>query len=313
MAVTGAWALNVLLLGAGVFASIAFGWHLRGRFSRQPPGAAAVLNGYAGERVRCPVCGGDCAVQDVVDFSKSCEELRGRFLAPSGIPVYYYWCGDCRFCHAPWMAGWSHAQFSERIYNSDYALVDPDYLDARPRANAQSLLATFGKAGKTIRHLDYGGGAGLMSRLLGEAGWHSSSYDPFVQKAVDPASLGRFDLITVYEVFEHVPDPVALVATLASLLSSDGIVLFSTVLNDSQIVAGQRLQWWYAAPRNGHISLYSGKSLAVLGATQDFGFASFSDGFHMYYRQIPAWAGHLAAAARVNPDVSLQQAQIPTG
>jgi hypothetical protein len=44
---------------------------------------------------------------------------------------------------------------------------------------------------------------------------------------------GGFDLISAFEVFEHV-----------------------------NIRSGRRLDWWYASLRNGHISLYSRKKAA---------------------------------------------------
>jgi SAM-dependent methyltransferase len=294
---SGSWALYIALWLVGLVCGVLLALRIRARFSRPTKDAAPLMTGYVGEQVPCPVCGDDCKVLDVVDFSKSCEEHRGKFLVASGIPVYYYSCKGCQYCFAPWIAAWTTQEFEERIYNQDYILVDPDYLDARPRGNAQSLISTFGDRGRSLRHLDYGGGAGLLSKLLNEAGWKSMSYDPFANRNVDTAGLGQFDVITAYEVFEHIPDVDGLMQMLSSLLAPDGIVLFSTMISDGRIESGQRMTWWYAAPRNGHISLYSRKSLALLGAKKNFNLESFSDGFHMYYRKIPAWAGHLLRKA----------------
>jgi hypothetical protein len=54
-----------------------------------------------------------------------------------------------------------------------------------------------------------------------------------------------------------------------------------------------RLIWWYAAPRNGHISLFSRESLARLGAKQGLNFGSLIPDPHVFWRGAPAWAGHL--------------------
>ncbi|HEV2040812.1 MAG TPA: class I SAM-dependent methyltransferase, partial [Casimicrobiaceae bacterium] len=148
-------------------------------------------------------------------------------LPPSGVAISYVLCDQCRFCFAPEFATWSLEHFETKVYNAEYVAVDPDYLDTRPRANANSLLATFGDRGKELRHLDYGGGRGLLSDLLRERGWRSESYDPCVDRSVSLQDLGPFDLVTAYEVFEHVPDVRRLVADLASLLNPDGVVLFS--------------------------------------------------------------------------------------
>jgi SAM-dependent methyltransferase len=232
----------------------------------------------------------------VVDFNKSCEEARGKYLPPAGIPVQYCRCGHCGFCFAPEMYRWKPEEFARKVYNSDYAQVDPDYLDARPRGFAATLTRTFGDAAAELRHLDYGGGNGLLTAILLDAGWQSASYDPFVDSDVRLDDFGKFDLITSIEVFEHVPNPRQLVSDLASLLDDDGLLLFSTLLSDGNIAAGQPLRWWYASPRNGHISLYSRESLAILGSREGFKFASLSADFHAYWKRMPAWGRHLFAS-----------------
>jgi SAM-dependent methyltransferase len=241
----------------------------------------------------CPVCGGASALLDVVDFNKSCEEMRGQFLPLSGAPIYYALCPDCGFCHAPEIAAWPLEEFERWIYNDDYAAIDPDYLQARPANNAASLVSMFGHRAPAIRHLDYGGGSGVLSRLLGQSGWQSASYDPYVDRGVPVSGLGRFDLITAYEVFEHVPDARQLMSDLRTLLAPDGVILFSTLVSDGHIHPNQRLTWWYAAPRNGHISLYSRKSLATLAAQSALRYATFSEGFHTFFSAVPPWARHL--------------------
>jgi SAM-dependent methyltransferase len=249
--------------------------------------------------VICPVCGSNCSFLDAADFNKSCEEQHGKFLTPSGISISYYLCNNCSFCFAPEFSSWKLQDFQEKIYNQDYIEVDPDYLDIRPRSNAHNLISMFGDRGSRIKHLDFGGGNGLLSRVLNAAKWRSTSYDPFVDKDVVLDSLGKFDLITAFEVFEHVPDVNKLVKDISSLLKPDGIVLFSTLVSDGNIEPSKGIDWWYASPRNGHISLFSVKSLAILGAQLGFSFGSFSSGFHLYCKQVPlpSWASRLAGTS----------------
>ncbi|MBI3903147.1 MAG: class I SAM-dependent methyltransferase [Nitrosomonadales bacterium] len=251
--------------------------------------------------ISCPVCNSNCSPLDVVDFNKACEEMRGKFLKLSGIPIYYYLCNNCQFCFAPEFMKWELRDFEEKIYNQDYVLVDPDYLDSRPRQLANKLLSMFPVQGPQIKHLDFGGGDGLLSRILREANWQSTSYDPFVDKDTKLGDLGQFQLITAFEVFEHVPDVCRLIRDLSSLLASDGIVLFTTNVSDGQIAQNRRINWWYASPRNGHISLFSRKSLAILGGKEGFTVGGFSDGLHMLSRRAPAWASHLFPQAGTRP------------
>lgn len=245
------------------------------------------------ENDACPVCGERCEHLATVDFNKSCEELRGIYLQPAGIPVRYARCPACGFCFAPDIARWELDRFSQLIYNEAYVQVDPGYLDTRPRANAEGLKHMFAGQYESIRHLDYGGGNGLLSRLLREGGWDSTSCDPFVDKETAIGDIGTFDLVTAYEVFEHVPDPRRLMDDLGRLLKPDGMVLFSTQLSDGQLDPQGPLTWWYASPRNGHISLFSRQSLALLARDQGLQIGSLSDGFHCLWRTIPAWATHL--------------------
>ena len=259
----------------------------------------------------CPVCNGTCSILDAVDFNKSCEEARGKFLSPAGIPITYVRCDNCAFCFAPEISNWPIEEFERRIYNDEYVLVDPDYIEDRPKTSAQSLIAMFGERTRAIKHLDYGGGSGLLSRLLGEAGWQSISYDPFVNRDTDIRQLGNFDLITVFEVFEHVPDVHTLMSNLRSLLSPNGIILFSTLLSDGNIHSKQKLSWWYASPRNGHISLFSRKSLSILAQQNEFSFGSFSAGFHYFCTDVPGWADHLIQKSTISTEHVQIQAGLP--
>lgn len=242
----------------------------------------------------CPVCGGGCSLLDVMDLNKSCG-VRGEYPSLAGIPIYYSLCSKCGFCFAPELVTWKLEEFEERIYNDKYVFVDPDYIENRPRANAANLIARFGDRAHSIKHLDYGGGSGLLAKLLRESNWQSISYDPFVDRNIRIEQLGKFDLITAFEVFEHVPDVQKLMSNLRLLLSSNGIIYFSTLLSDGNIHHNQRITWWYASPRNGHISLFSKNSLQVLAQKSGFNFGSDWVGLHVFFTNIPLWANSLFA------------------
>jgi SAM-dependent methyltransferase len=255
----------------------------------------------AGERVNqgaqpaptCPVCGADCASLGDVDFNRSCA---GALLPPAGRAVRYVMCRQCSFAFAPEFSAWSPEDFRREIYNAEYSRVDPDHAELRPAVNARTVLATFGESGRAIRHLDYGGGAGRLSQLLREAHWRSASYDPFFDRDSRPEDLGQFELITCFEVFEHVADVHDLARRLVTLLAPDGLILASTLVSDGQLRPGVAPEWWYLAPRNGHVSLFSARSLGILAARHGLTTASFSADIHLFWRrEFPAWARHLLA------------------
>lgn len=249
------------------------------------------------EKIACPVCGANCAPLGTVDFNASCEDARAKLFEPAGLAVPYVLCGGCSFCFAPEFSTWPADDFAQKIYNHAYALVDPDFTEIRPAANAAVLRQMFKATAGTFRHLDYGGGNGLLTRRLREAGWDSDSFDPVIDRHLKVGELGRFDLVTAYEVFEHVPDVRQLMADMRTLLAPGGLVLFSTLLSDGNLQAGTPLNWWYAAPRNGHISLYSRQSLARLAHDSGLKFDSFSESSHIFFTKVPPWAAHLVAPA----------------
>jgi Methyltransferase domain len=185
------------------------------------------------------------------------------------------------------------ADFEKKIYNDDYISVDPDYLHDRPTNNAEVLVEIFGDQKNQIMHLDYGGGNGMLSKLLNYKNWNSLTYDPFVNQDLKINDLGEFNLITAFEVFEHVPNVQMLMKNLTSLIKNDGIILFTTLLSDNKIIEKKRITWWYASPRNGHISLFSSASLLHLARQSGLNFCSFTDGLHAFWKRVPAWANHL--------------------
>jgi 2-polyprenyl-3-methyl-5-hydroxy-6-metoxy-1,4-benzoquinol methylase len=104
---------------------------------------------------------------------------------------------------------------------------------------------------------------------------------------------GKFNLITAFEVFEHVPDVDRLMQDLSNLIHAEGLILFSTLLSDDQIQTNQRLSWWYASPRNGHISLFSRKSLTLLAKRYGFRLTSFNQNLHAMWKALPQWSSHI--------------------
>lgn len=246
------------------------------------------------QNTKCLACGGTAYLLDVVDFNKSCNAHKGYIVPLSGIPVYYVMCDSCNFCFAPQFQSWSDQEFLDKIYNQDYIKFDPEFEEIRPRSNFNLIQSLFGDSKDCIKHLDYGAGNGRLSEMLTrEAGWTSLPYDPFPFSNLNLDTLGRFNLITAFEVFEHCPNIDALFSRLQRLLDESGMIFFTTQTLDGHLVEGSRITWWYASPRNGHVTLFSQRSLMVLGAKYGLNFVSFGSAHHCYYKQFPSWAHRL--------------------
>jgi 2-polyprenyl-3-methyl-5-hydroxy-6-metoxy-1,4-benzoquinol methylase len=186
---------------------------------------------------------------------------------------------------------WQAEDYASKIYNDDYPIVDPDYLMARPHGNAVLLTEQFGQHRGMLRHLDYGGGNGQLSKILKDAGWNSTAFDPYGNS--DDVVSGTYNLITVFEVFEHVTQLHELLDKLAGYLDEPGLIFFSTLVSDEHVAPDMPLDWWYAAPRNGHVSLFSIMSLELLGFSAGLNYCNFSQNLHAYWKFLPVWAAPL--------------------
>lgn len=234
----------------------------------------------------CKICGGNAEWFDVVDFAKTCNapDVYPRGLV--GTPIYYSRCGRCGFIFTTHFDLFTADQWNEQVYNSAYIEADPDYVELRPRLNARFLeLFLSGRKGSVVG-LDFGGGNGLTTELLRRRGWRFDSYDPFGASTVSASNLRAYNVASAFEVFEHLTDPMGTIANILQMMSSDdALLIIGTGATDGRVDAARRLSWWYAGPRNGHVSLYSRKSLAEMAARFDLHFLSLSGGTHFMSRR----------------------------
>ena len=205
----------------------------------------------------------------------------------TGISVHYCSCNGCGHIWTSCLDDWSDSDFQQHIYNADYVLADPPFTYDRPARNAEMIDGAIGPLGSGFRQgmtiLDWGGGNGLMARMLAGRGYQGIiSYDPFYGDS--PLAPDRtFDLVTCFEVVEHVPDQRTLFAELAGRVAPDGCLLLSTLVQPADIDA-LRLGWWYARPRNGHIRLHSRESLELCLSREGLRLKSLSDEMHVAFR-----------------------------
>jgi 2-polyprenyl-6-hydroxyphenyl methylase/3-demethylubiquinone-9 3-methyltransferase len=237
----------------------------------------------------CKICGGAAAVYGAVDFHKSCEEMHGFRLPPSGVQISYRRCASCGFLFTDAFDDWNKAQFCEHIYNDGYLTVDPDYRVGRPHYNADLVNRLWGQYKAKLRVLDYGGGNGVLCDTLRAAGFPVAvSYDPLVpQYARRPE--GKFNLVTCFETLEHMPHPVAGIASILESVDEPGLVMLSTLVQPIEFDK-LGLDWWYVGPRNGHISIFSRQALTLAWRRYGYQLVSFNDDIHFAYRVLPEFA-----------------------
>jgi SAM-dependent methyltransferase len=244
------------------------------------------------EPLPCKVCGALAALYGVVDFNRPCDIGSGVRLPLAGIPVYYRRCAACGFLFTDAFDSWTDEEFKAHIYNDDYLAVDPDYKDTRPRTNAELVAALWAGHMATTRLLDFGGGNDVLCSVLRSKGFpEAQTYDPFVPEYARRPER-KFDLVTCFETFEHLPDPDAGISQIVECLTETGLVLYSTVVQPADF-SNYGLGWWYVGPRNGHISIFTREALSIAWGRHGYKHISFDDNLHLAFRKLPAFLAHL--------------------
>lgn len=239
----------------------------------------------AGAAVPCKVCDGQTALFDVVDFAKTCDAK----LYPAGlvaVPVYYRRCSACGFVFTDFFDDFTPQQWSAQLYNDEYyRSVDPAYADERPLNNARGVDHLLRRYRQSTIGLDYGGGSGRTCGRLRELGYRFDTFDPFGARSLTPEFAGRYNFCTAFEVAEHTPDPRGFLGAIVELASPERLgILVGTQLLDGIVSDASRLSWWYAGPRNGHISLYSRRSMQLLAQRFGLDYTPFSSRTHLLTR-----------------------------
>lgn len=194
----------------------------------------------------CPCCGGeDLEVAFEYEEPPAGETWFG--LSPQEYRREFRRCASC---------GHYLARLSipvERLYSGAYVNATYDSADGLARAyrrimelppelsdNVQRVQRIVARLGADGRVLDVGSGLGVFPARMLERGWEVTALDPD-ERAVEHArsvvgveavqadffeadGLGRFDLVTLNKVLEHVVDPVAMLARTRDFLNPSGTV-----------------------------------------------------------------------------------------
>jgi Methyltransferase domain len=251
------------------------------------------LYAYAVEKIgarslatSCKVCDGDAKIFDVLDFNRTCN-LAAYAEGLVGVPVYYYKCICCGMIFTRFFDDFDGAAWSAHVYNDDYARIDPEFDGARASRDVnivRSAIDSWWKDGNI--GCDFGGGKGRLAAQLRAQGLRFDSVDPFGVDYVT-ATEGDYDLVSAFEVVEHFPSPCESFAKLAALAKDRcSMLLISTSSVPERLKPGELIQWWYAAPRNGHISLYAPKTLEYLASANGLKYKRVTDSVHVFGRDL---------------------------
>ena len=159
-------------------------------------------------------------------------------------------------------------------------------LARRRLARAARLL---GKTPGEIRLLDVGCSRGDFVAAAVALGFRAEGVEPASHIAAAARAAGlavhaglleeqrfaaaSFDVVTVFEVIEHLPAPLALLRECHRILRPNGILIASTGNTASWTVAAMQARWDYfhVAQDAGHVSFFNPRSIALIAARTGFG------------------------------------------
>lgn len=114
--------------------------------------------------------------------------------------------------------------------------------------------------------LDYGGGTGLLCRLLRDAGLDCYSIDKYCENIYArpfEATNESYFLVTMVEVLEHLENPIVELMDIKEKYNPE-LIFATTLLRPKKINS----EWWYLTPSTGqHINFYTENSLKLIANT----------------------------------------------
>lgn len=195
--------------------------------------------------------------------------------------VDYFQCSSCGFVQTeePY---WLAEAYKEAIASSDVGYVLRNTLFSKVTSHLIFNLLEHDQ-----RFLDYGGGYGLFTRIMRDWGYDFFWSDKFCENIFakgfegDLQTSQSYELITAFEVFEHLTDPLETIATL--LESTDNIFFSTELLPDSNPTPEN---WWYYNPQEGqHIAIYTPQSLLEIAQRFNLNVYSNSLNLHLLTRR----------------------------
>ncbi len=146
----------------------------------------------------------------------------------------------------------------------------------------------------SLRCIDYGGSAGLLTRLMRDSGYEYYAFDLYDGSKyanyfrVDDISSVDAALISAFEVFEHFPNPRSSIEEI--LKSRADLIVFTT-----QFYEGQDQDWDYLVPFCGqHVFFYTERGLAQFAASHGYDLRR-TDDFNLLIRRDSRWTGAIAS------------------
>jgi 2-polyprenyl-3-methyl-5-hydroxy-6-metoxy-1,4-benzoquinol methylase len=172
--------------------------------------------------------------------------------------IRYYRCSQCLFIQTEEPFWLDEAYHDGAIGALDVGIMSRTLMLVDL---SKSIISKAFKNLSDFRGLDYGGGHGIFVRMMRDLGFDFYRQDLFAENLFarhfdlnDLPINTRFNLLTAFEVFEHLPSPID---EINKMFTYSDVILFSTELQPSNNIS-EIENWWYLAPEGGqHISFFN--------------------------------------------------------
>lgn len=214
---------------------------------------------------QCAMCGGEALT----------HYQPKAFDGPAGTRVSITECDACAFA-------WQYpparsAEESVDFFANSYSEAGSPYFDPAHKTKIADLEAAYLDELPLAGHrlLDVGAGAGIFARAAADRGYSVTAVDPSMEKnstcvadrgdiqwergtITDLAGNQIFDVITLWDVIEHLPDPLGVLGDIRARLAPEGVVVLETGnFKSADRVEGGQDHWmyqldhrWYFAPES---------------------------------------------------------------
>ena len=196
---------------------------------------------------------------------KICKNLTNEIFSANILNKYsvkYFQCLSCEFIQT------EKPYWLDEAYNDAIADLDVGYITRN--VSYSEIVNSIIKIcfNSKLRFLDYGAGYGVFVRLMRDKGIKFFRMDKYCQNLFskyfdvnDQQNQDNFELITAFEVFEHLEDPMKEIKEMFAFSDS---ILFSTLVQPNHSLKNSN-DWWYFLPETGqHVAFYSKESLKYI-------------------------------------------------
>ncbi len=167
--------------------------------------------------------------------------------------IKYFKCTLCGYIQTE-TPFWLEDAYTEAINRSDVGHVSRNITLS---TITKSVITLF--YNNSAKFVDFGGGYGMMVRLMRDSGFDYYRYDRYCENlfAADfeasKVSDSSYELLTAFEVFEHLLDPIAEIEQMLAL-SRD--IFFSTLLLPDD-TPDPKSWWYYGLDHGQHVSFFT--------------------------------------------------------